>query len=87
MNKQKKEQFPYIPDCAYKIDDVIGPFVRAGYNEALLTLGNWITDQKEDCIPVGVITKFIIKEISTKKEIKTDKLIKEIAKKNNENQD
>ena len=62
---------------------VISPFVRAGYDEALYILGNWIIDQEEagkKCIPTGKITEFIIKEISSKREINADKLIKGFAK-------
>jgi hypothetical protein len=66
-----------------KVLEYMSPFVRAGYNRAILDIEDWMYEKYKDVnyIPYMELADFMLKQMAEKKLISSEEVLKETVNK------
>jgi hypothetical protein len=69
-----------------KVMTYMAPFVRTGYNRAIVDIEEWMFEKynDSDSIPYKDLADFLIKEMNEKKIYSSDQVLQEIVKQHKE---
>jgi len=64
-----------------KVIELMAPFVRAGYNRAIVEMEEWMFENYRDVnfIPYADLADFMIKQMTEKKEYSSSDVVKELT--------